>query len=359
MKDRQRGIAGSLAVGLAVVVAAQLLTGWAIHTDRVPLRDPLYLDKLEALRGLPGFNPDAPVTQKPLTVVFVGSSRTLVAVDAGAVGPALSTQFGKPVEAFNFGTAGAGPVTCAVYLRRLLADGVKPDAVVIEVLPALLAAQVEAPEARWFPVIRLRPEEIPVVRGYGFPAQPPAAHGYRGWLVPWHEYRMPLVGRYAGALSLTPFPMAARKNHDAHGFERWHLTGKPLDRAKMLGRTRREYAAYLDGYAPGGCGVAAVRDALEACRGANVKAALLLAPESSEFRAWYTEPGKSRIVPLLTELAREAGGAVLIDAREWVADELLVDGHHLTGEGVDAFTARLTCEALGPWLAPSGPGGAP
>jgi hypothetical protein len=356
---RRRGeVVVSLAVGAAVWVAVQLLTGWAIHTDRVPLRDPLYLDKLEALRALPAFNPDAPAEPKPLTVVFVGSSRTLVAVDAGAVGPALSTHLGRRAEAFNFGTAGAGPVTCAVYLRRLLADGVKPDAVVIEVLPALLAAQVDAPEARWFPVIRLRPEEIPIVRGYGFPAQPPAAHGCRGWLLSWHEYRMPLVGRYAGALSLTPFPMAARKNHGAHGFERWHLTGKPIDRAKLLERTKREYAAYLDGYAPGGCGIAAVRDTLEACRAANVRAALLLAPESSEFRDWYPEPGKARIVPLLTELARETG-AGLIDAREWVADELLVDGHHLTGEGVDAFTARLACEGLAPWLSAPGSGGAP
>ena len=348
----------ALAVGAAVTVTLQLVTGWAIHTDRVPLRDPLYLDKFAALRARPAFNPDTPAEQKPLTVVFVGSSRTLVAVDAGAVGPALSARIGRPVEAFNFGTAGAGPVTCAVYLRRLLADGVKPDAVVIEVLPALLAAQVHPPEARWLPVIRLRPEELPVVRGYGFPAPTPSAHGCRGWLLPWHEYRMPLVDRYAGPLSLMPFPMGAKKHSDEHGFERWREVS-PTDRAKMLERVRRQYAEYLDGYAPGGCGVAAVRDALEACRAANVKSALLLAPESSEFRGWYPEPGRSRVAPILAELASEVGGASIFDTRDWLADELLGDGHHLTGTGADAFTARLTRDALAPWLASSGAGGSP
>ena len=358
MKTRRRGVAVALAVGVAVTVAVQLVTGWAIHTDRVPLRDPLYLDKLARLRARPAFRPGTPAEQKPLTVVFVGSSRTLAGVDAGAVGPALSTRLGRPVEAFNFGTAGAGPVTCAVYLRRLLADGVKPDAVVIEVLPPLLAAQVDPPEARWLPVIRLRPDELPVVRGYGFPAPTPAAHGYRGWLLPWHEYRMPLVDRYAGPLSLMPFPMGARQKNDGHGFERWRETVPATDRLKMLERAKRQYAEYLDGYEPGGCGAAAVRDTLDACRAANVKAALLLAPESSEFRDWYPEPGRSRVVPLLAGLAREAGGAPLFDARDWLADELLGDGHHLTGTGADAFTARLTRDALAPWLA-SGPGGAP
>lgn len=347
IRSRRRGVVVALAVGLAVTTAVQLATGWAIHTDRVPLRDPLYLDKLAALRARPAFGPDAPA--EPLTVVFVGSSRTLVAVDAGAVGPALSVRLARPVEAFNFGTAGAGPVTCAVYLRRLFADGVKPDAVVIEILPPLLAARADPPEARWLPAIRLRPDELPVVRGYGFPASPPTAHGCRGWLLPWHEYRMPLVDRYAGPLSLLPFPMGARQRNDEYGFERWREV-TPTERAKMLERTRRQYAEYLTDYAPGGCGGAAVRDALEVCRTANVRAALLLAPESSEFRGWYPEPGRSRVAPLLTELANEVGGAALFDARDWLADELLGDGHHLTGTGADAFTARLTRDALAPWL---------
>ncbi len=348
MTARNREVVVALAFGLTVALAAQLATGWAIRTDRVPLRDPPYLDKLAALRARPAFGPP-PHSDRPLTVVFVGSSRTFAAVDASALGPTLSVRLGRPVEAFNFGTHGAGPVTCAIYLRRLLADGVKPDAVVIEVLPPLLAAQIEPPEARWLSVIRLRPDELPVVRGYGFPVQSPAAHGCRGWLLPWHEYRMPLVDRYARPLSLMPFPMGTRHRTDEYGFARAREI-PPDTRARVLERTRREYAEYLDGYTPGGCGVAAVRDTLEMCRAAGVRAALLLAPESSEFRSWYPEPGRSRIVPLLAEL-----GATVFDTREWLPDDQLGDGHHPTGRGPEVFTARLARDALGPWLT----GGAP
>jgi hypothetical protein len=342
---RSARAAVALAVCAAAAVAAQLLTAWAIHTDRVPARDPLYLDKLADLRARP-----AGARQ----LLFVGSSRTLVAVDARATGELLSHELGRPVEAFNFGTAGAGPVTCAVYLRRLLADGAKPDAVVIEVLPALLASQCPPPESKWLPSIRLRPNELPLVRGYGFPAETPAAHGVRGWLLPLHEYRMPLVDRYASPLSLLPFPSGKRQKHDECGFERWRGDITPEDRAKMLARTQRQYSEWLDDYSPGGCGVAAVRDALSACRAAGVRAALLLCPESSEFRGWYAEPGRSRLLPLLSELARE-GGAVLFDGREWLSNDLIGDGHHATAAGADAFTARLTRDALSPWLA----GGAP
>jgi hypothetical protein len=348
VNTRRQRVVVALAVGATLVAAVQLVTAWAIHTDRAPLRDPLYLDKLSALRKRPAFAPES-AGPKPFALLFVGSSRTLVAVDAGAVGPDLSGRVGHPVEAFNFGTAGAGPVTCAVYLRRLLADGVRPDAVVIEVLPPLLAAQINPPEARWLPSIRLRPDELPLVRRYGFPAERPAAHGCRGWLLPLHEYRMPLIDRYAAPMSLMPFPMGARQVADAYGFDRWREV-TPEDRAKMLERTQRQYSEYLDGFEPGGCGVAAVRDALEACREANIPAALLLAPESSEFRGLYPEPGRSRLVPVLNELTRGTG-AELFDTRDWVADELLGDGHHLTGTGARVFTARLTRDALAPWLA--------
>ena len=76
----------------------------------------------------------------------------------------------------------------------------------------------------------------------------------------------------------------------------------------------------------------------------------MLAPESSEFRSWYPEPGRSRIPPLLAEL-----GATVFDAREWLPDDQLGDGHHPTGAGPEVFTARLARDALAPWLT----GGAP
>jgi hypothetical protein len=349
--NRRARAAVALIAGAVVSLSAQLGLSWAVHTDRLPLRDPVYADKFALLCGRPGFMPTAPDPGRPLALLFLGSSRSIDAIDAGAVGTGLSDRLKRPVEAFNFASPGAGPVMNAVYLRRLLADGVRPDAVVIEVHPALLAADVPPPEAVWFGVVRLRPEELPLVRVLGFSAAPPAAHGYRGWLVPWYEYRVPLIDRYATQLTVFPYPVLSPQPCDANGFFRCRTVG-PIERARLLELTRKQYEGFLNGYRPGGCGVAGLRDMLEVCRAWNIRAALLLTPESSEFRNWYPEPGRAQILPVLRGLASEFS-CPLFDCREWLPDELVGDGHHLTGPGADAFTARLTNEALAPWLAPT------
>lgn len=352
---KARAAAAAIALGFALALGVQLLTGWAVRTDRVPLADPQYTDKFAMLRARPGFA--SGTTDRPTTLLFLGSSRTFDGIDAGAVGPALARDLGGPVEAFDFAHAGAGPVTTAVYLRRLLADGVTPDAVVIEVHPAFLAAQVTpAPEAKWLNPLRLRPDELPLVRELGLPADAPAAHGVRGWLTPWHEYRTPLIDRYAPAFSTARDRVGLGGATDAHGFAR--VPDVPDNqRARLRDLTRLQYRECWPDYRPGGSGVKGLRDALETCRTAGVRAALLITPESATFRDWYG-PGGSRIAPLVAELSSEFGAA-FFDAREWLVDDLIADGHHLTGSGADAFTARLVRDALGPWLRSPTTGGKP
>jgi hypothetical protein len=348
--------ATSLAVGAAVALAVQLATAYAIRADLLPLCDPPYADKLAGLRAHPGFAP-AESEGRPITLLFVGSSRTHNGIDAGAAEELLSDRLGRPVAAFNFGCPAAGPVTCAVYLRRLLADGARPDAAVIEVHPLLLAAQTKVPpESRWLTPARLRPEEVPLVRKCGLPVEA-GAHDFRSWLLPVYEYRTPMLDRYAKAFSLAQGVIGGLPDDDDRGGMRLREVAAD-ERPKLLARTRREYAECLAGYRPGGCGVAALRDALETCRAAGIRPTILLTPESSEFRGWYPEPGRSELVSLLTGLSREFA-CPLMDAREWLPDEWIGDGHHLTGFGADAFTERLSREALAPWLAPAVTGDAP
>lgn len=353
-RPRRRNATVALGVALAAMAAAQFATAWAIHTDRLPVRDPLYTDRFAALGAHPGFAPGA----KPQRLLFIGSSRTLNSVNAGAAEAALASKLGRPVASFNFGCPGAGPITNAIYLRRLLADGVKPDAAVIEVHPLLLAAQTPMPpESSWFSPARLRPDEFPLIHGFGFPILRSGAHDCRRWLLPLHEYRLALVDRYARQITTLPVPMGLPQSCDAHGFFR-NREVPPDERPKMLDRARRQYGLLLTDFRPGGCEVAALRDLLETCRSARIRTSLLLTPESSEFRSWYPEPGRAQILPLLAGLSREFG-CPLVDGREWVPDELIADGHHLTGSGADAFTERLTREHLAPWLASPGTGGAP
>jgi hypothetical protein len=338
-----------LAVALGVVTFAlgQLLTDQAIRNEWVPLRDPIYFDKLDLLRAHPAFF-QTPAERRPLTVLCLGSSRTLNAVDPDVLGPALAAELGRPVEAFNFGQAGAGPVTVAVYTRRLIAAGVKPDVVLVEVHPAFLAGQrPDPPETRWLLPVRLRPEELALVRAMGFPAADPPAHGLRGRLAPWYEYRYLIVDRYAPFLLMSG-RLNAGHEPNARGFVR-HPPVEPDDARKLQVLTYQQYADHMPGFRPTGCGVNAVRDTLQQCRAAGWRTALVMLPESSAFRGWYDPVGFRQIGAVVGGLAAEFGVTV-IDARTWVPDELVADGHHLTGAGADVLTEKLARDALAQWL---------
>jgi hypothetical protein len=181
----------------------------------------------------------------------------------------------------------------------------------------------------------------------------PPAHGPRGRLAAWYEYRFLITDRYAPALVLGP-RLNAGHEPDRYGFAR-ASTVTP-DEGRFLGRlTHAQYADYFPGFRPTGPGLAAVRDTLDRCRAAGWKPALVLMPESAEFRGWYPADGLRECEAVLAGLAREFE-APLIDARTWVPDELIADGHHLTGPGADVLTEKLARDALAPWLSePPGP----
>ena len=79
------------------------------------------------------------VGDRPHLVLALGSSRTLTGFRGETVSDDLSEAWSRKVLAFNFGRPAFGPVMELVYLRRLLKDGVRPDLLLVEVLPALLA----------------------------------------------------------------------------------------------------------------------------------------------------------------------------------------------------------------------------
>lgn len=350
-RHARRG-AVAVTLGFALALGAQASIGAAVRRDSGALADPLYHDKLALLRAHPcGAPKDA---GRPLSLLFLGSSRTYDAVNAGAAGEALIRDLGKPVSAFNFAHSGAGPITTALYLRRLLREGIRPDAAVIEIHPCFLAEMTPPFEARWLNPIRLRPDEFDVARSLGLPVEA------RGWRREWlagHEYRVHLLERYAPVFSPLPFRLAVGSETDAHGFVR---VPEPPEhqRAKFRACTYKQYAPCWPDYRPGGSALEALRDALATCRANGIRAALLMTPESTEFRGWYAEPGQARIAPVVAELAREFG-VPFVDAREWFPDDLIADGHHLTGSGADAFTAKLARHALVPWLRVPAAGGEP
>ncbi|HXT58105.1 MAG TPA: DUF1574 family protein, partial [Pirellulales bacterium] len=109
----------------------QLALAVAIDQWAPELRDPEFGQKLARLRSLCAEFPDRPL------VLVLGSSRSDYGVCPGAIERAWTSQR-ENIVVFNFAVMGGGPVTELVLFHELLAEGVRPSCVLIEVNPLFL-----------------------------------------------------------------------------------------------------------------------------------------------------------------------------------------------------------------------------
>jgi hypothetical protein len=345
----QPGRARSAVVAGAVLfLLAQAGFNHAVRTEAIPVRDPVFAEKFDLFRQRAAFFAP-PTPDRPTRVLAVGSSRTHLAFDAGRFAAA-----GQNVEAFNFGCPAAGPMTSALYLRRLFAAGATADLVLVELHPGFLTPHTPAFEGQWLHAYRLREDEPALLRGFGHDQPTPPHHGWRGYLTAFGAYRFAVLNRYWPEMLPCPFGLTVGVRSDPLGFVPG-IDLSPADRPKALERTRVQYSPVLAGYDVGGPGVAAVRDMLAQCKGRDIRTAVVVSPESSEFRSWYGDAGRATFARFAAELAAEFGAGV-IDARDWVPDAAIADGHHLTPAGAGVFTDRLWqwSVASGQWSAMKG-----
>lgn len=331
----------------AVAVAVALNLGLAAAAETYPrVRDPLYGDKFVKLqRRVAG-------ESRPAVVVMLGSSRTGLAFHGRRVEEALAAD-GRRVAAFNFGIPSSGPVTHLVYLNRMLAAGVTPDVLLVEVMPAMLASGPDAPRERhWLYGDRLTASEVDTVARYGFDEPAVRSRWRTTVLAPWYGLRLALMGR------VLPSWLPGRVRDVAEwsrGSDDWGFGAlvvqdvDPAERAKRVELARAEYGPQLGALYPGGPAGHALRDLIAECRERGITVRLVLCPESSEFRGFTPPEARARLGEFLASL-----DAPLTDATGWLTDGMFADGHHMTVAGAEAFTDRLTREAIAPDLAARG-----
>jgi hypothetical protein len=114
--------------------------------------------------------------------------------------------------------------------------------------------------------------------------------------------------------------------------------------------THRMYAANFANFRLGGPSCRALRETLEFCRRERIVCGLVLLPEATELRGWYSPDMRSQVDGFLGQLAVEFSVPV-IDAREWIDDEQFSDGNHLRVGGAEDFSRRLNREFLAPLIA--------
>ena len=331
----------------AAAAIAVLQLGLGAAAEVYPrIRDPLYGDKFVKLERRVAGEP------RPATVVMLGSSRTGLAFHGRRVEEAMSSD-GRRVVAFNFGIPSSGPITHLLYLKRMLAAGVMPDVLLVEIFPVMLAAGLDAPRERhWLYGDRLTAAEVEAVVRYGFDESQVRGRWRRSVVAPWYGLRLALLGRTIP--SWLPLHVRAvsewSRGSDECGYGSLVIQHvDPSERAKRVELARQEYGPALASLHPGGPAAEALRDLLAVCRERGITARLVLCPESSEFRGFAPPDSKARLAAFLASLTAEYGVPVT-DASDWLPDDVFQDGHHMTAPGAAAFSDRLAREAIEPDL---------
>ena len=170
--------------GLAAFVFLQIGFGAALETGVVEIRDnTTYSYRAANLR-----NRLEAAAEPPFTVVMFGSSRVMNAYKADEFEAPLRERTSREVVAYNFGIPSAGHIYAYFSLRKLLAEGVRPDVVLFEVTLPFLAGQAST-ELDWFAGNELRTREFEVDQRYGLKEEQVAHHSWETWLAPWYTHR--------------------------------------------------------------------------------------------------------------------------------------------------------------------------
>lgn len=337
LRSRARAM---LAWGLVFFACSQLALAVIMDRRHAVLRYPEYGRKLAALRARLAKQPGRPL------LLALGSSRTETALRPQALLRCRPQASERPVV-FNFGLIQADPLMELLCLRQLLAEGIRPTWLVIEVTPPFLDQSPAFVQERWRNTIaRMGWNDLWVLRRY----QCRLRHLLVPWslsrLTPCFSHRRNLLNRYAPDW-LPPQARPDAGRTDKGGWFALSDTLSEVSRRQALEQTRREYAPSLAHFHVSPLPDQALRELLAVCRKEGIRALLVLMPESTEFRSWYPQETRAELQSYLARLTRTYG-VPLIDARTWVPDTGFLDGHHLLVTGAATFSERLGHEVLEP-----------
>jgi hypothetical protein len=279
---------------------------------------------------------------RPL-VLMLGSSRTCWAFNARCL-DGLPGPDGRPLRVFNFGIPSAGPIHELLCLQDVLAEGIHPRLLLIELLPPLIC------EAQRGALTEESMTGFTSIRGRDFIRMMPyltrPRRAARQWLEArfalWYAFRLEIQGELCNWAFGNP-----RQEYPAVDEWGWRMMIEvPFsthERARRVEKAREGYQAGLRRFRLGSQPCKALHELFALCRREQIPTAVVLMPESSEFRSWYSAEAKIAIRGLLEDLNRIYDVSV-IDAEKWLADEDFEDGHHVLAHGAAVFTDRLRVE---------------
>jgi Protein of unknown function (DUF1574) len=333
--DRRRR--GRAAIGWGLLTFVVAIVGQTIGFDsRAELYDVEYASRLELLKSQISTNP----TSRLLLVV--GSSRTAMGFAPEQL-PVLRDAAGTDVLPFNFSHIGGGPTLNLMEVSRLLADGVRPRWVFLELMPAFLSH-----DSMPFVTANMAARDMRVLNN----------------CVSWHriygDYAMRRLGmssRYTGELIQAVAPILTQDPWSTAPFllplGGWACLSEdvtPTEREVYTTTTRNNYYGYLQRFNIAPLADGATRSLLNRLRKEGVQVALILMPEGTKMRGWYPPSTTERFHRYCAALSHDYD-VPIVDAQIWLTDGDLRDEHHALKRGAATFTTRLGREVLRPYLA--------
>ncbi len=322
--------------GIGCTALIQVATGFTIDLALPRVRDPEYVHREALLRQQLGESPEKPV------IVAIGSSRIKYGLDATSATRAL----GNHVQVFNFGITTSGPFLEQVVLKRLTEDHLKPDIVLIEVMPVHYNGKQLPADLESLDGARLSAEELAPL--------PQSKAALTGPLWRWARSRAWPSCRHQAELRdlLSPALGQSSKDSEIHAVDSlgWQACPTPTQGvAAMTDLAHRQYDKRFADFEMSLEQLHRLEQILLDCQRQNIKAALLLTPEGSEFRRLYSPAMTAAIDQMLRDLEKQFDVPIM-DCRTWMPDEAFFDQHHLLSAGATQFSERLGREALQPML---------
>ncbi len=336
-RRRGRALLSFAAVFFALNASLALL----LETGPEHLRDPEYGLRLKSLRAKQRQHPDRKLT------VILGSSRTAMGIRPDVYEASLAEPASAPLL-FNLSMSGAGPILQLIALERLLADGVRPDAVLLEFWPPLLRGDGPYREDLRLNPERLRASDGPIIAEYFLDPETTRTKMLRGRALPaWYHRRAFLDQYWPQAMPRLERTDASWAPLDEWGWLPGRKSATPEQIERGWPHVAGFYAPLFQGFHVAELPDRALRRCVARCRDEGIAVTLVSLPESTRFRTLMTPQSVQLSAEFRTKLLAETG-VPLIDGGKWARDEALPDGYHLTQGGADGFTRKLAGHLVAP-----------
>jgi hypothetical protein len=300
-------------------------------------------------------------------MVLLGSSRVAIGISQGEVATLVQRQchLDKPYWIFNAAVPAGDSITMEFLLGELLQRGVKPDWIVVEVSPETLSEYNE-----WLGVHvrrQLRWDHVPAY----LVQTCRAGQGLRLLSARFFSlffHRQQILEETGTTLShwfesicprrpdSVPRSLMRNPRKPDRGPIDWECLLEPPERevTREL-RDRIEHTAqfqlgrWLRHFRIAGSSPRALESILRLCQQHKIGVLLIRMPVTAAHRSKYTPQMEQEFEAYLTGLL-ERYPIRSIDCRDWLADGLFVDNHHLHAKGQEHFSRLLTYHVLLPLL---------